>query len=175
MRKVRNKSAAAPRQAFGLVEVMIVLVCLAMIAAVAMSTFGSPHVQRLRGATQILTADLDFARVGALANAADPYVLVFDADGRGYHIGVRSTPDTPIVHPGTGEPYIVQFGQGRAHHLAGVSIDSLQIGDDRMLGFGSFGQLDPEMPATLTLNSGDRSVTVSLDPVTGEAAVGEVQ
>lgn len=56
-----------------------------------------------------------------------------------------------------------------------VKIAAYSLGGDDQLGFGSVGQLDQTTPATLTLSAGNRSLTITLDPLTGEASVGQIE
>jgi hypothetical protein len=56
-----------------------------------------------------------------------------------------------------------------------VKIGALRLGGDNRLAFGANGELDQTEPAEITLTAGTHSVTLTLDPVMGEATVGPLQ
>ena len=90
-------------------------------------------------------------------------------------VAAASAAGTPIANPADGNPYVVEFGIGRAAGLDRVQISGLSVGGDDQLGFGAFGQLDETKPASITLSIGSAKVEIALDAVTGEASVGQVQ
>ena len=67
------------------------------------------------------------------------------------------------------------FGLGRAAALGMVESQSVDLDGDDELGFGLYGQLDQTTAATITLAAGDATVTLTLDPATGEVTIGPIQ
>lgn len=153
---------------------MIVVAIVAIAAALVVPRFGDSSVTRLRAAAKLVAADMAFAQVGSIAHADDLRVVVFHADGGGYFIAAASDPAMPITNPVGNVPYRVTFGQGRAQALAGVVITATGVGGDDQLQFGAYGQLDQPAAATVTLTAGAASLTVTLDPVSGEATIGQI-
>ncbi len=168
------------RRGFTLVEVLLVVVVLAIVAAVATARIGKTDSQKLIGAAQILAADLAFAQIESITKGEDPRVVVFNTPStagsvHGYHIAAAATPNTPITNPVGKGPYEVRFGFGRAAPLDGVTIAGQSVGGDARLGFGLYGQLDQTTNATITLACSGKSITLTIDAITGETTIGNVQ
>ena len=168
------RRAARRSAGFTLVEVLIVVVILGILAALAVPRMGRTDTTRLRSASAMLVADLEFAQVESMAHGNAPRAVVFDNAGGHYHLALSSSPDTPIVHPVDRAPYRVEYGTRSALQLEGVTVSSFSLNGDNMVGFGVYGQLDQTTPATITLAAGDRSVTITLDAITGEPTIGAV-
>lgn len=164
---MRSQTSAA----FTLIEVLLVVVCLSIIALLVIPAEGDVRMTRLRAGAQLLIADLEFAQLQSIGDGANPCVVVFDPVKNQYHIATQSDPQTPILDASTGQPYITQFGSGRASSLTGVVIEELTVGDDDQLGFTAIGSLDQPEPAGITLRSGSHILQIMLDPSTGEPAV----
>jgi prepilin-type N-terminal cleavage/methylation domain-containing protein len=166
------------RRALTLLEVLIVVMLLAIIAAAAAPMFASAASARLRGAAQLLMADLDRVRLAGITQSDDPLVLVArptlaGGDG-GYHLARAAAPDRPIDNPTTQTPWDVSFGRARAGHLAGVSLAAVSLGSDRQLGFGLYGQLDQADAATFTLAADGQRMDITVHPTTGEVTAGAI-
>ena len=172
----RRARAGRAAGAFTLIEVLVVLACLTIAAYILMPVAADASASQLRAAAVLLVADLEYAQSESLGHADDPRQIVFDAvDARSYSIAPRSTPATPITHPVERAPYVTTFGTGRAAVLGRVRIAGHTAGADNRLGFGSRGELDQTAAATITLSAGPRQLTITLDPITGEASVGNIQ
>ena len=165
------------------IEVMVTLICLAVAAVIVLPTVSDNSGERLRGAAQILVADLEYAQSESMSHGDDPRRLVIDADKLGYYITKKSAPlapppppapKTPVNNPVGGMPYVTRFGSDRAAMLGGVSIGAYDLGGDDRLGFGALGQLDQSAPATIELLCGVRKIVVTIDPTTGDVSMGEV-
>jgi prepilin-type N-terminal cleavage/methylation domain-containing protein len=158
-----------------LIEIMVTLTCMAIAMAIVMPALGDRSADQLRGAAQMLIADLEYAQSESMSHGDDPRVLVVESDKAGYHIGTKSAPGTAVANPLGGMPYVTRFGLGRANALTGVRVSAYSLGGDDQLGFGVLGQLDQTVAATITLQCGNRSVVVTVDPTTGEASAGVVK
>ena len=154
-----------------LVELLIVIVLVAIAAALAVPLLADTEATRLRAAARLLVADLAFAQIESITHADDPCVVIFDSVSHAYSIAKASDPATPMTEPVTNQPYTVQFGTGRAAESTGVTIQSYSLdGDDRVT-FGLYGELDQTTPATITLQAGALTMTVQIDPASGEATL----
>jgi type II secretory pathway pseudopilin PulG len=158
-----------------LVEIMVTLTCMAIAMAIVMPALGDRSADRLRGAAQMLIADLEFAQSESMSHGDDPRVLVIESDKAGYHLAAKSAPGTAVTNPVGAVPYVTRFGLGRANALGGVRVGAYNLGGDDQLGFGVLGQLDQTAAATITLQCGNRSIVVTVDPTTGEATAGTVK
>jgi hypothetical protein len=122
---------------------------------------------RVSNAARLLIADLEYAQVRSISNAADPCVVVIRPSGCAYYLARQSDPSTPISGPG-GETYDTTYGTGRAQSLSGVIVDHTEsIFNDR-IPYGAFGALDQGEDAVLVLRCGGQSVRVTVDAATGE-------
>jgi hypothetical protein len=158
-----------------LLELIVVLFCLAVAAAIVVPVALDGAATQVRAAADLLVADLEYARSESMSNADDPRLLVFDPAGKRYHIARRSSPTLPVTDPVGLQGYTTAYGSGRAASLPRVRIGSHSLGGDNRLMFRGLGQLDQTEPAWITLSAGTHSVTVTLDPITGEATVGPLQ
>jgi prepilin-type N-terminal cleavage/methylation domain-containing protein len=158
-----------------LIEIMVTMTCMAIAMVIVLPAFGDRSPERLRGAAQMLIADLEYAQSESMSHGDDPRVLVIESDKLGYRIATKSAPGTAVTNPVGAGPYVTRFGQGRAAALAGVRVSSYGLGGDAQLGFGVLGQLDQTAAATITLQCGNRSIVVTVDPTTGEASAASVR
>ncbi len=159
---------------FTLIELLIVATIVAIAAALAVPMLKNTAASKLQGAASSLVADLAFAKVESIAHGDDPRLVVFDPPADTYHIAAASDPATPITNPIAARPYSITYGQGTAVSLIGVGIDSVSVGGDDQLGFGIYGGLDQPTAATITLGCDGQTVTVSVDPNTGESTIGAI-
>jgi hypothetical protein len=132
---------------------------------------GADDTTRLAAAARLLMADLAFAQTDSITHADDACVVVFDQATSSYTLARSSSPTTPITNPADGQPYVTQFGVARAAELAGVTIAGYSLDGDDRLRFGAYGQLDQTAAASVTLQSGAETLTVQIDPYSGEAYV----
>ena len=162
------------RTGFTLVELMIVVICVAVAGMLVVPQFSDQSPTKLVGAARLLAADLEYAQAESLANGDDPRQVIFDPANASYSIAPRSSPDTPIVNPIGREPYRTRFGAGRAATLDGVGIASVSLAGDDVLQFGVHGELDQVTAAKITLSCGTAKVDVTVHPITGETSVSEL-
>jgi hypothetical protein len=154
---------------------MVALVCLAVAAAIVLPTVSDNSGDLLRGAAQILVADLEFAQSESMSHGDDPRLFVIDSDRLGYRITTKSAPTVPVINQLGGAPYVTRFGQDRAAGLTNIKLGTYSLGGDDKLGFGALGQLDQTSVASIQLVCGSHKIVVSLDPITGEITTGPVQ
>ena len=170
-------AAAKVAAAAGLtiIELLVTVACIAVAAAIVLPVFGDGASAQLRAAAELLVADLEYAQSESIGHADDPRLVVFDIASNRYHIAPKSQPAVPLGDPVTNFSYVTTYGSQRAAALPRVKLSGYSLGGDNRLGFGGVGQLDQTTPATITLSAGTRTLTVTLDPVTGEASVGQMQ
>ena len=164
----------APRTGFTLIEMMIVVLIVAIISALAVARLGNTSTTRLRSAATLLAADLNYAQVESIAHTDSPRVIVIDPTTSTYHIAAATALDTPITNPITKAPYSITFGQGTASALVGITIAATGVGGDNRLAFGAYGQTDQATAATITLLCDGESITLTIDPITGETTIGDI-
>lgn len=176
--RLARRSPTGRHGGYTLIEVMILVVVIAIAGAMATARMGKTNVQRLVSAAQLLAADLGYAQIESITKGEDPRVVVFTAANgspHGYHIAAAATPDTPLLNPVGKVPYQIRFGEGRAAALSNVTISGQSVGGDGKLGFGLYGQLDQSTNATITLACEGKTLTLTVNAVSGEVSLGEVQ
>jgi len=160
---------------FSLIELALVMAIVGIAAAMAIPMLSETRTGRLRGAAQVLSADISAAQSESLAHADDTRVVVFDTTNHRYHLAPSSAASTPITHPMTRQPYRITFGAGSAAHLDGVTIESVSVGGDDRLGFGVYGNLDQATDATVTLGCEGAEIDLTIAADTGEVTIGTIQ
>lgn len=153
---------------------MMVVMILLIAGALAAPRLGNIHVTRLSEAAKLLAADLAYAQTESMAHADDPRLVIFDTAAHAYRIAPTSDPDTPITNPVGGLPYLTTLGQGRAKQLQGVTIQSYSLDGDDRIAFGIYGQIDQATDATVTLAAADKTITVTINAISGEATIGNI-
>lgn len=153
------------RSAFTLIELMIVVVIAAILMVAALPDADSAAKEEGDHAAKRFEADVYYARSLCIARPDDPVVLKLDGLYNRYWMAKASSPDTPITHPQTGDPYVVQFGPGGDRGLNQVRMVACDFDGDLVLGFDSQGSTDQDTPAILQLTSGGADYEVAVDPV----------
>lgn len=155
-------------RAYTLIELLIVVVMVAAIAAAAVNLFAGGNFERVEAAVRILRADLDLARASSLANPTDPIVLRLAADGSGYHLARSSALGTPIT--GANGPVTITFGVGRGEAARGCAIAT--VSGALSVQFGPFGGVEDPVPTLrIVLSDTGEQATLLLDPLTGDPTV----
>ena len=161
-------------RAFTLVELIIVVAVLAIAAGLAVPMFSQTSAEKLRAAANVLAADLAFTKVESIAHGDDLRVIVFNSTDDQYHIAAASDDATPITNPITRQPYLVSYGSGSVSSLTDVTIDSYSLDGDDRLGFNIYGGTDQATDATITLECDGKTITVTVNPGTGETTISPI-
>lgn len=156
---------------FSLLEILIVVACIAVAALLVMPMAASTDGSKLRAAGRLLLADLELAQHRSMASSLDPCAIVFEPAQQRYYIARTSNLAAPITITDTGLSTLTTFGQDRAAALEGVTIDHLSVGGDNRLVFTALGALDQGSDATITLRKGSATLRITLDANTGLARV----
>lgn len=179
-----------PTAAFSLIELLIVVAVMGILIGIVLPHFQPPLSEQLRGAATIVAADLSYARNLAVTNGST-YRTAFDVNGNRYvltHSGSNSAldtlPSTPF-RPSHDAPdeHTCDLDQlphiGTTVHVHAVSegvgtwkpIDHVE--------FGPLGGTTRSEPTRVWLRCGSgpdsRFLPLTVDPITGLVAVGEIQ
>jgi prepilin-type N-terminal cleavage/methylation domain-containing protein len=174
--------------AFSLVELLIVIALMGIVAALALPSLSPAIHEQLEGAAQVISHDLAYARGLAVSNNSS-YRLTFDTSANQYvlrHSGANpaldSLPSNPFQAPG-GDPtrYVVSLGElamlGGQVQLAAIGTTGARPSPQTDLEFGPLGATTRTDPTVIWLRAGvgaaQRYISVSVNPVTGLASVGE--
>jgi Tfp pilus assembly protein FimT len=172
---MRTVRAQAGRRGLTLIDLLTALAVLLIAAALTLSAGGGMDGHALRAAANQLVGDVEYVQSECMAHSDAPRRLVLVPADRTYRVALASATQTPLTHPIDQQPFTTTFGAGRAKHLSTISIAAYSLGGDTELGFGALGQLDQTDDASITLQSGSRTVTITWDATTGEATVGQIQ
>lgn len=174
---------------FTLIEILVVVVILGIASAIVIPQIGSRDDMNVSTAARALMADLIYAQNLAIAKQKSYYVRFY---GQSYSVCDASTL-VPIDHPLkptlNGGKYIVTFGDqanptpsGVTPGLERVSLTTPSFLGQTVLGFDEIGQpfafdTSTTTSTTLTaagtiqLQSGNTTMTISVQPFTGETSV----
>lgn len=164
--------------AYTLVEVLTVVVIVGIVAMLAIPLLESTDAAKVSSAARLIVADVQYAQMYSISHGDNPIGIKFDTSANSYSLVQRSgsppfqcSSVTTVTNPIGGESYTTTFGSGRAAELVGVGIDAVSLDGDECLVFGSLGELDQSAAATIDVSFGGRSLTISIDPITGNATV----
>jgi len=164
-------------RAFTLIEILTVVLILGIAGAVLVPQMGSRDDLRATSAAREVMADLMFAQNRAISTQLKHYV---EFNGNTYTLYSRPDDLSPLAviqHPVTREDYVQKFAvKGTA--LESVTIGTVSFGGKVYLGFDEFGApfaYDPNLdtiaaltsPGTIPLKSGSYSITINVEPYTG--------
>ena len=174
--------SAHRRRAFTLVEVMAVVVILAGLWVLILPSMGARDDLRAGSAARTVIADLIYAQNRAISTQQTQYVnLTLAAAGTngGYALYDQQPFTTPITNPIAQGPYTVTFGSGAASQFSTIKVSGVNLGTAgyTVLAFNELGQpmggttsTAPTVltaAGTITLSSGTQSITLSIEPDTG--------
>jgi prepilin-type N-terminal cleavage/methylation domain-containing protein len=131
---------AAARHAFTLIELLVAITLIAVIAVLVTPRFRDDHRLRLIAASNVVISDIEYAQTMCISHPDDPVVVTFDPGAASYWLAYAYDPATPLTREDTGEPYLVEFGQGRAASVVDVALAVSGLTDD-ILAFDSLGAL----------------------------------
>lgn len=150
---------------FTLIEIIIVVVILAIAAMTAIPLMSSAGSVQIRSASNMIAADLEYARSMAISRGQN-YSVAFDDSTESYSIKDQS--DTVIPHPvKKGFPYTIDFqNDSRLNKvdIAGVNFNSTDIVTFDCLG-------SPDNGGTISLDAGGPTATITVEPVTGYISI----
>ena len=153
------------RHAFTLIEVLITVAILAIVAALAIPALSDTDAMRVDSARRLLISDLEHAQVLAIARPGESISLRIDEDGQGWYLSESADPLTPLLDTITGSPLALRMGEGRGAPAAGT-IAAAEGGSS--ITFDHHGGLtDFTADASITLQAGDATTTVTITSATG--------
>lgn len=166
---------------FTLVEILCVVVILGIASAMIIPQIGSRDDLVVSAAARVMMSDLIYAQNRAIATQQRHYVQFV---GQQYTVLSRAVDTNPLVaitHPVSKETYAYTFGMPQTG-LANVTLTSTNFGGPTIMGFDELGSpfaydavsntITPMATAgTIVLTCGGMSLTISIEPYTGEITV----
>ncbi len=163
---------------FTLVEILCVVVILGIAAGIIIPQLGMRHDLKAAAAARMLISDLMYAQNLAISKQRKHYIQFVDQQYTLMSRDSDSDPLSAISHPVTKNTYTVGMGSATPG-LDGVSLAGWEFGGPSIIGFDDLGSpfaydgtdvLPLNDPAKITIQSGDVSLVVSIEPYTGEAS-----
>ncbi len=175
------------RRGFTFIEMMITVAVLAIASAMVIPAISNNDDARCVAAARVVLGDLQFARNRAISLHKSHYVR-FTAQQYQISDDVGLQPmDHPLRPAENSGKYIMNFGDGGTPSLAGCALGDVMINGvvstsntSNILGFNDLGeafQFDGTSesaltsPATIIVQSGEASLTIQIEPATGDASV----
>lgn len=181
------------RNAFTLVELLVVIAVVAVIAGVVITQFDSVSHDELLGTAQVVAADMAHARNLAVTNNSS-YKITFRSEDDRYvltHSGTNSALDvlpTSAFHSSSATTEHVTdlrslpIGSGGVKLAIVESADAYDYSDPEQvldIEFGPLGETTRVQPTTIWLSTGtgqDRKfLGVDVNPITGLTSIGKLQ
>ncbi|MFA5252383.1 MAG: GspH/FimT family protein [Phycisphaerae bacterium] len=152
---------------FTLAEILLVVVIIAIAAAIAVPMIGSMDSVQIRAAANVIAADLEYAKSMAISRQEN-YSVFFNPAGGFYE--VCGADGTMIKHPVTKKDYRVTFSSDS--RLENVVIDDADFDSSDTITFDYLGSpysgsVTPLNSGTISIEAGDFSMTIRVEPVTG--------
>jgi prepilin-type N-terminal cleavage/methylation domain-containing protein len=167
-------------RAFTLVEILMVVVILGIASAVIVPQIGSRNDLRAAASARLVMSDITYAQNRAISQQRKHYVRFVDQT----YTVCDSTALTPIEHPlkpaQSNGLYQITFGAGGTNGLDRCAVGTVNFGSQTIIGFNDLGEpfafdglIETPLtsPGTIIVQSGDVSLTIQIEPFTGEASV----
>jgi len=157
---------------FTLIELIIVVVILSIAALTAIPMMSSAASMQIRSATNMIAADLEYAKSMAISRAQN-FSVVFNAGAESYQI--EDQYGNVLPHPvKKGFDYVIDFqNDGRLDKvdIVSVNFDATSKVTFDYLGSPYNGNDNPLNNGVISLQAGGTTITVNVEPVTGYVSI----
>jgi prepilin-type N-terminal cleavage/methylation domain-containing protein len=173
MRKLQHRG-------FTLIEILCVVVILGIASAIIIPQMGSRDDLNSAAAARVLMSDLMYAQNRAIAMQKKHFV---EFAGQTYTVQSRNTDTSAlftVTQPITKDPYVVSFGQANSPlanaslgtpNFTGGTVAFDEMGSPYTYNAGTNVLTPMITPGTITVTCGAKTLTVSIEPYTGETTV----
>lgn len=188
-RSVKRSRPTPSRRGLTLIEILITVAILGILAAAVIPQFGATAPDQVRGAAQIVAADIDYARSLAISTNST-YMITFQMSRNGYvltHSGTNTSldvlPDNPFRKPSDDPNSLVVILSDFPHVGSGATIAAVVTDEPSpqevtSIEFDTLGQTTRKQPTIIWLSSQagaeDIYLPIEINPVTGLTTMGEI-
>jgi len=155
------------RRGFTLIEILVTLTVIAALSVVIIPAFQDDAQLRVMAAAAVLASDIEFAQVQSISQPNDRIIVQFDTANSRYWLAYADDPNSPLLRPDTGEPYLVEFGVDRGRAADDVSIWLVDVEDDRLSFDANGGMQDFTALPQIILGRNSQYRTLSVAASTG--------
>jgi len=148
---------------FTLLELMVVVMILAIVAAVAVPMAVGTGDMQVISAARMMSADLQYAQNTAITTQR-PITVAFDTSAESYSL---SNASEQLIHPITKEAYIVDFRSREG--FTSLDVVSANFGGSASVAFDELGA--PNSSGSITLRSGPHVYQINVATATGKVTV----
>lgn len=160
------KMQKSNKQAFTLIEILVVLVILAIAAFIAIPMMSSAADIQVCAAADMIAADLEYTKSMAVSRQK-AYKIVFDTVGESYRIEDESG---VIMHPvNLGKIYEMNFKTDS--RVSDVDISAVNFAGAGQVEFNYLGA--PSSAGSITVVAGGKTIIVSVEAATGYVSVSD--
>jgi prepilin-type N-terminal cleavage/methylation domain-containing protein len=179
-------SPRALSRGFTLVEILVVVTILGIAAAIIIPQMGTRGDLKAAAAARLVMADLIYAQNRAIATQTKHYVIFNTASSpKSYRLATSITPLVNVIHPITKESqYLVTFGANGSPGLSDISLGTVSLEGKTTIAFDELGvpyyydpgtntttALSTSGASTIAVTCGTFTLTISVEPYTGEIKV----
>lgn len=151
------------RCVFTLVEIIVVLVILAIVAAMTVPYVTGAASIQASSAARLIMSDLEYAQSQAITTQT-PVSVTFNVSGDSYTV---SNASGTLIHPISKEAYVVDFDTSSG--FENVSVSAVDFGGASDVTFDALGA--PDNNGTVTVVAGSHTYTVTVASVSGRVTV----
>ena len=160
------------RRGFTLAELMVVISVISMSALVLIPAVGDGQRTALRGAAELLAADIEDTQARMLADPLHPTCLYVNEAGDGWHLAPRASPMPPLLGR-DGQPRSRRFGEGAIAHAGALKLIPPPLPGGALF-FDDQGapiQNEGELEFTLQADETDERIGVYISASTGSVKI----
>ena len=163
--KSKRNASMHMKSGFTLIEIIIVVVILSIAAMAAIPMMSSASNVQIRSASNLIAADLEYAKSMAISRGQN-YSVVFDVAANSYQIEDQT--DTVIQHPvKKGFDYVMNFSNDS--RLGKVDVTGVSFDGSSTVEFDCLGS--PDNGGTITISADGNTATITVEPVTGYISI----
>lgn len=174
---VTNRQFGISPQAFTLTEVLSVVVILGIAAVIAVPMIADTSDLQATSAARQIVSTLLFTQTACITKQ-ETYQMVFDSAADSYSVqdAVGNVLDDPVI---AGKK--MQLSYPDSPDLSHISLNSVSFNATDRIWFNRLGEPYAGTPAvnnpmttgTIVVQSGDKQITIRVEPVTGRVTVSE--